>query len=373
MVTGISAAAANDYRLVISIINYRTGELTWECVQSALADLGARRDALVVVIDNASGDGSAEFLEQKIAGMGAAAPLRLIRSATNSGFSGGHNQGLAAARADYYLVLNSDAVLRPGFCDAILAAADGSTAGLFAPRIEFDDGEQQVSCFRFASPVSEIIRGAMSGPVTRALRRWDVPLEMPPAPDQIGWASFACILLSGRMVQDIGPMDDGYFLYYEDAEYCLRARRAGWRVAYVPQAVAVHFRGGSGPVKTLATQRKRLPAYLYASRTRFMRQAYGVFGPLWRIWAGIWDVVSPGRAGWLARPCRLPMLARPAISGSISPLRLVIAGKRGRNHVRTRLPDHWRDEMWNHDPGGTAWRAAGYFHHHAERAEFLFR
>ncbi len=280
MVTGVFPQHAPEYRLVISIINYRTGQLTWDCVQSVLADLGARRDTLVVVIDNASGDGSAEFLEQKIATLAEDAPVRLIRSATNSGFSGGHNLGLAAARADYYLILNSDAMLRSGFFGAILAATEGSQAGLFSPRIEFENGEQQVSCFRFPSPFSEIIRGAMSGPVTRALRRWDVPLDMPPAADQIGWASFACILLSGRMVQEIGPMDDGYFLYYEDSEYCLRARRAGWRIDYVPQAVAVHYCGGSGPVTELGAARKRLPAYFYASRTRFMRQAYGPAGPL---------------------------------------------------------------------------------------------
>jgi GT2 family glycosyltransferase len=75
-------------------------------------------------------------------------------------------------------------------------------------------------------------------------------------------------------------MDDGYFLYFEDTEYCLRAARAGWSVAYVPQARAVHFRGGSGPVKAMAAAKKRLPAYFYASRSRFLYQAHGTAG-LW--------------------------------------------------------------------------------------------
>jgi GT2 family glycosyltransferase len=75
-------------------------------------------------------------------------------------------------------------------------------------------------------------------------------------------------------------MDEGYFLYFEDAEYCLRARRAGWGIALAPDAVAVHFRGGSGPVKALARARRRLPPYYYASRTRFFRQAYGPLGPV---------------------------------------------------------------------------------------------
>lgn len=94
------------------------------------------------------------------------------------------------------------------------------------------------------------------------------------------------------MVREIGPMDEGYFLYFEDAEYALRARRAGWRVIYAPDARAVHFRGGSGPLKKMQAAKKRLPPYYWRSRTRFLRQAHGVAGPLlgtlaWSVGRGI--------------------------------------------------------------------------------------
>lgn len=273
------------HRIVVSIINFRTGALTLACLRSVLADL-AGIDGHVVVVDNASGDGSAERIAEWVEGH-PEAPVSLVRSPTNTGFSGGHNQGIAAARGDLYLLLNSDAVLRPGFFRAILAAAEANpAAGLFAPRIAYDDGTPQVSAFRFASPQSEFIRGANTGWVTRALRRWEVAMGPDPDPARIDWASFACIALRRAMIEAIGPMDEGYFLYFEDAEYCLRARRAGWRVAWVPQAVAVHFRGGSGPVKALDRERKRLPAYYYASRTRFLYQARGRAG----LWAanGAW-------------------------------------------------------------------------------------
>lgn len=261
--------------VTVSIINYRTARMTIDCLRSVLRDLDGHRGQIVVV-DNNSGDGSAEEIAQWIAAQGPGLPVRLIRSACNSGYSGGHNQGMAAAPADYYLILNSDALLRPGFFDAILGAArDHPEAGMIVPRLEGEDGEPQVNCFRFAGPVSEFMRGAMSGPVTRLLRRHEVALPVDPADDQIGWASFACILLNGRMVDQIGPMDEGYFLYFEDAEYCLRARRAGWPIRRAPAAVAVHFRGGSGPVKALAKARKRAPDYYYRSRSRFLTQAHG--------------------------------------------------------------------------------------------------
>lgn len=268
------------HRVVVSIINYRTGALTIQCVQSVLDDLGDI-DGHVVIVDNLSGDGSADEIAAWIDSLPEPRRVSLVRSATNSGFSGGHNQGFAARPSDYVLVLNSDAVLRPGFMAEILAAADAQPEiGLFAPRIDYDDGEQQISCFRFPSPASEFDRGAATGPISKLLARRLVSLRMPPEPDQIDWASFACILLRRRMIDAIGPMDEGYFLYFEDIEYCWRARQAGWRIAYVPHARAVHFRGGSGPVKALAKEKKRLPAYFYASRTRFFRQAHGPTGPM---------------------------------------------------------------------------------------------
>ncbi|MBL3568904.1 glycosyl transferase [Rhodovulum sulfidophilum] len=267
------------HRLVVSIINYRTADMTLTCLASVLEDLDGI-DGHVVIVDNASGDGSETVLQDWLDAH-PGAPVTLVRSAANTGFSGGHNQGMAAKPARFYLLLNSDAVLRPGFCRTILAAAEAQPeAGLFAPRILRDSGETQDSCFRFHSPLSELIRGANTGLVTRALRRFEVSLGTEPVPARIDWASFACILLRAEMTAALGPMDEGYFLYYEDAEYCLRARRAGWRITRVPEAVAVHFRGGSGPVKTLRNARKRLPPYYYASRARFLYQAHGLVG-LW--------------------------------------------------------------------------------------------
>lgn len=266
------------YEVVISIINYRTGKMTIDCVQSVLAELEGI-DGMVVVVDNLSADGSAEKIEDWMATQGKGVPAKLVRSETNSGFSGGHNQGMAVAEADFYLLLNSDAVLQPGALQTLLQAARADPGcGFFAPVIQYEDGRIQDSCFRFHTPASELIRAARSSIVTRLLRRYEVSLGSNPDPSQICWASFACILLSGEMVRAIGPMDEGYFLYFEDVEYCLRGHRAGWRIQQHEAARVVHFRGGSGPVKSLVSQRARLPRYYYSSRTRYFYQAYGRTG-----------------------------------------------------------------------------------------------
>lgn len=294
-------------KIIISIINYRTAELTKHCVQSVLDDMGVL-NARVVVVDNASGDGSADVLEQWLRDHPQAEKVQLVRSEVNTGFSGGHNIGMAAAPdAEFYLILNSDALLTPGFLTTILASGEANAkSGLFAPSLGWEDGELQTSCFRFHSPLSELDRSACKGVVTNLVRSHVVALGENPDPDRIQWASFACILLRGDMVRQIGPMDEGYFLYYEDSEYCLRAARAGWELTYVPQARAIHFRGGSGPVKSLSKQNKRLPGYYYASRTRFLYQAHGYSGLiaanlLWHVGRGI---------AWVAR----------AVGGSYSPM-----------------------------------------------------
>jgi GT2 family glycosyltransferase len=160
------------------------------------------------------------------------------------------------------------------------AARATPEAGLFTPRIDYEDGTQQTSCFRFPSPASELIRGAETGPITQLLKRYNTPLKMPPNPEKIGWASFACILLRNDMIRDVGNMDEGYFLYFEDVEYCWRATRRGWSIAYVPDARTLHYQGGSGPVTDLARRKDRLPAYYYASRTRILYQIHGRLGPI---------------------------------------------------------------------------------------------
>lgn len=269
-----------SHDLVISIINYRTAEMTLDCVRSVLEDIGSQ-DVQIVIVDNMSNDGSIEKISEWIAAQPDNTPVQLVQSGTNSGFSGGHNQGMDALDAAYYMVLNSDTRMHPGCLAALMDAAHlHPQAGLIAPQLEHEDGVIQESCFRFPSAASEFIRGANSGPVTRLLNRRTIPLGTDPDPDEIEWASFACILLNGQMRREIGPMDEGYFLYFEDAEYCLRARRAGWGIIHCPAARLVHFRGGSAPVKSLAKARARLPDYYYLARTRFFYQAYGYAG-LW--------------------------------------------------------------------------------------------
>jgi len=238
-------------------------------------------DGRVAVIDNYSGDGSADKIEAWLDASSIAGRARLIRSKTNSGFSGGNNIGMAALDADFYLLLNSDTLVRPGALGGLLAAAvSRPDAGAIGPRLEDEDGTAQQSCFRFISPLSELLGSASSRPLSRLLGRFEVALPVSDAPIECDWASFACILLRRAAVDAAGPMDEGFFMYFEDAEYCRRFAKAGYATLYDPSARVVHLRGGSSPVKAAMARGGRPPAYYYASRTRYFRKSYGPAGPV---------------------------------------------------------------------------------------------
>jgi GT2 family glycosyltransferase len=265
-------------RLAVIIVNFRTSGLVIQCLESLLSQLDPRIDRTVIV-DNCSQDDSTQILTDWIAAHDAGNIVQLIASKTNAGFSAGNNIGIAAVDADYYLLLNSDTILRPGAIDALLKIADANLeAGLVSPRLEWPDATPQESCFRYPSPLSELINSAQTGPISAMLKRFDVPLPVSGMVTHPQWTSFACVLVRREVIGAIGPMDEGFFMYFEDIDYCRRARNAGWDIMNSPAAHVVHLRGGSSPVKKRALERKRLPRYYYEARTRYFFLAYGWFG-----------------------------------------------------------------------------------------------
>ncbi len=265
-------------RIAACILNYQTPDLVEDCLASLLPELAPGRDA-VLVVDNASGDGSVERLQASLDRSSGVAS-QLIESGRNGGFAAGHNCGIRSVEADAYLLLNSDILLRPGSVEGLWKALhDSPDVGLCSPRLEWPDGTPQISCFRFLSPWSELENAAGTGPVSRLLSRWTVSLPIAEGPAEPDWTSFAAVLIRREVIEQVGPLDEGFFMYFEDVDYCRRVRAAGWTIRHEPSARMVHLRGGSSPVKALTRARRRRPRYYYESRARYFRHAYGSLGP----------------------------------------------------------------------------------------------
>lgn len=273
-------------KLLVVIVNYRATELTINCLRSLRPQIAEIPGAGVAVCENGSGDDAVAKLATAIDAEGWNDWVRLTTIHPNRGFAGGNNVVLREALAapepwEYFLLLNADTIVRPDALRLMLDAIEKRPdVGIVGPRLEWESGEPQVSHFRFHSPVSEFLRGAQTGPITRLLRRHEVPIPATSQPFEPDWVSFACALIRRAVLEQIGLLDGGFYLYFDDPDYCRRAGQAGWKVLYWPAAHVVHLRGRSNPVKTLSAARKRLPPYWYASRARYYAKFYGRAG-LW--------------------------------------------------------------------------------------------
>ncbi len=287
-------------KIAAIIINYKTPVLTLDCLASLQQELVDLPGSQAFVVDNASNDGSVAIMEHEIKSRSWDDWVELVSSEQNAGFSAGNNLGIAAARRrdafDGYLLTNSDTIIRRGALKALAAVlARSPKIGLVGPQLEWPSGEVQASCFRAVSPVRELTAAAKTGVLSR-LVRGDLPIPMDPnngaQSEAVEWISFACVLVRAEAYVGVGPMDEGFFMYYEDVDYSCRARAAGWQIAYAPEARVVHLRGGRTAEEFAQEERKRRPRFYYESRSRYLAKYYGRTGPLranlcWTLGRGI--------------------------------------------------------------------------------------
>ncbi len=267
--------------LAIIIVNYRTPVLVVDCLHSLVAEVESQPDTTVIVVDNNSGDDSVDVIEKEIKDRNWSRWARCICSERNDGFSSGNNIGIRSVQATYYLLLNSDTLVCQGTLIGILNAAEShKSAGIVGPRLTWEDGSPQVSAFRHHSPISEFMRAANTTLIYNMLKNWRVPVGECNDSIFVEWVSFACVLIRADVIKSVGELDEGFFMYFEDADYCRRARAANWKILHYPFAKVVHLRGGTSPVKSLLAKRRRRPSYYYESRSRYLNKCYGVMG-LW--------------------------------------------------------------------------------------------
>lgn len=276
--------SCQNVALNIVIVNYRTPDLVIGCLESLAPELelisASFGEPRVAVVDNDSGDDSVSLLSQWRDQQSPSIQerIQILPSKVNGGFAAGNNLGIQAQPADYQLLLNSDTIVRAGSILTLLKnLSRKQKVGLMGPRLEFLDGYPQESCFRDQGIISEFLRGAQLDLAFRVFHKKVVAIPVDEATQTaIDWTSFACVLIRSAVFADIGLMDEKYFMYFEDSEFCARARRAGWLVEHEPDARVVHLRGGSSSVKRRSAQKKRLPAYFYESRSRYFVQSGGL-------------------------------------------------------------------------------------------------
>lgn len=274
------ASPSRPSRVLIAIVNYRTANLVIDCLESLASEIMACPHVRAVVVDNASGDGSAERIAAAIAARGWQDWASLVASPVNGGFSRGNNLAIASAPAGFLpgfvWLLNPDTRVRPGALAALLDFMRGHPrAGIAGTLIEDGDGITWPYAFRFPTIAGEVERGARLGIVSRLLGKKAISRKMGSEPAPVDWVSGASMMIRSSIFDAVGPMDDSYFLYFEETDLCLRARRAGWQCWYVPHARVLHIAGQSTGITGKNAVVPRMPSYWFESRRRYFIKNHG--------------------------------------------------------------------------------------------------
>ncbi len=252
--------------LSIIIVSWNVRELLRECLES----IEAGRDGVtleVIVVDSASTDKSAEMVAIDFPW------VRLLRQEENVGFTRGNNLGILSAQGRYMLFLNPDTQVVGAALRQMVDYMDAHPrVGALGPQLIYPNGQIQSSRRRFPTLATAFFESTWLQPLApRAiLCHYYVQDRPDSAISEVGWVMGACLMVRREPIDQVGPMDEGYFMYSEEMEWQRRIRDAGWKVIYYPEALVVHHEGKSSD-QVLAQRH----IYFQRSKLRYFRQYHG--------------------------------------------------------------------------------------------------
>ncbi len=270
-------------QLSVVLLSYNTRELTEQALRSVLAAVEDMQ-AEVFVVDNASADGSADMVEEKFP------QVHLLRNDSNTGFAAGNNVALRIVQGRYILLLNTDTIVRRNTFECLVHfMEENPQAGAVGCKILNPDGTLQLDSRRgFPTPVAAFCK--MSGlsrilPNHPAIARYNMTFLDAEQRSEVDVLSGSCILVRKEAMDEVGLLDEDYFMYGEDIDWCYRIHRAGWKIFYIPDTEIVHFRGESGrgvPLRVLYRKSKAMSIFV----DKHMKDRYRFFPP-WLLHVGI--------------------------------------------------------------------------------------
>jgi N-acetylglucosaminyl-diphospho-decaprenol L-rhamnosyltransferase len=266
--------------LSIVIVSWNVRDLLRRCLQSVVAEVQPGPDdgvfqiggwqVEILVIDNASTDGSSEMVRDQFP------QAHLIANEENRGFTAANNQGLARSQGRYLLLLNPDTEIVGDALAAMIGYSQAnSEVGALGPRLLNPDGSAQSSRRRFPTFSTALVESTVVQEWwndNRILRRYYMADTPDDAIQPVDWVVGACLLVRRRAYEQVGGLDEGYFMYSEELDWCRRIKAAGWEVVYLPTAAVIHHEGKSS--EQVAPARH---IYFQSSKVRYFRKHHGAF------------------------------------------------------------------------------------------------
>ena len=268
-------------KILVVVLNYRTPDLVIAGLRALELEVASVGRTQVVVVEGGSGDASGQRIGDAIKANGWQSWCQLLELQENRGFAAGNNAAIRPALAaseppDYIHLLNPDTEIRPGALRILFDYLEQNRhVGIAGSRLEDPDGTAQISAFRFPTVMSEVLDGFRLGVAERLFPGRTVTMPIPDDTTQVDWVAGASMMIRREVLTSVGLFDEGYFLYFEEVDFCMKAHNAGWPTHYVPQSRVVHHVGASTGVSNERKPRKRLPDYWYESRERFFSKNYG--------------------------------------------------------------------------------------------------
>jgi GT2 family glycosyltransferase len=270
-------------KVAIVIVNYRTPELVVECLASLAPEAHADLEIVAYVGDAASGDGSVEKIRSAIRTRGYDW-ASCYDIGQNGGFAFGNNDIVQTCvfpdpSIDFVHFLNPDTYVRPGAVRALaLFLAAQPDVGVAGSRLENPDGSLRAYAFRFPAPWREFFRGARLSLLDRAIPSGRMTIEGLSETREVDWVTGASFMVPRRILDEVGLMDDGYFLYFEETDFMARIRKAGYAVWHVAESRVVHLAGQSTGVRNGDPAVRPVPPVWLSSRARYFRRHHGRLG-----------------------------------------------------------------------------------------------
>jgi GT2 family glycosyltransferase len=248
--------------LSIVIVNWNTEEYLLHCLRS-IFEMGQGTAWEIIIVDNGSQDGGRIEVKR------AFPSVHIIENEKNLGFAKAVNQGLQKASGRYALLLNPDTQVKDGAIERLVSFMDAhSDVGVVGAQLLNADGSKQNSIANFPSLATELLN--------KSLLRWLSPKRFPgkeesyAGPIEVDSVIGACMVVRRKAMEQVGLLDEDYFLFLEETDWCYRMKRAGWKIYHVPQAEVYHFQG-----KSAETAKKRAKVEFYRSRYHFFRKNRG--------------------------------------------------------------------------------------------------